>query len=304
GIDVGRLGGLATFLVNCALVISLAWLISRLFWLVLAGVEYRVEPDATAGSRSGVQAIADYSVLERLSPFRAGEAVPQISAQSAAEENAPDTALNLTFHGARLDGDEAGVAYISVGSEPQARFAIGDRIGTQQAVLERIYSDGVILRREGRLEKLQRRNESAIVSLGSRRNSTSIDGVSVADAVPSQGPVANAGQTSAVSTADASNTIETQMLRSDLVELTQSIRLEPREALGYSGYAVYPTRRSFLMAQAGLRPGDIVVSVGGRDMAAYEDLQAALDDLDTSATMTMAIVRDQALVDVNIQVTD
>lgn len=299
GLDVGRYGRILLFGANLMLVFCLAWLVAQLVWLVLAGPAHKIEPVSVAASGSGPQAAADYSVLERLSPFRQGS-VTEAGSFSAAEEDAPETALNLTFHGARIDAGDAGVAYISIGSGPQERFAVGDTIGNQQAVLERIYSDGVILRREGRLEKLQSKTERAIVSLGPRRNSASIDGVTVAEP-EAQVPVAAANAASVDSGASQDSIVQTRMTRTDMTDLAQSIRLEPQSALGLQGYAIYPTRRSALMAQAGLRPGDILVSVAGRPLADYEEVRAALDALDRENGVELGLVRDGQRLQLAIQ---
>ncbi len=79
-----------------------------------------------------------------------------IAETGAAEQPvaAPETRLNLELRGLRTSGDGNGEAIIALSATDEQSFAVGDEV-IDNTTLHRIDTDGVILQREGRFERLK-----------------------------------------------------------------------------------------------------------------------------------------------------
>lgn len=281
-----RAASIAFWVVVVISIAVLAMTGARSIWLALAGAGHDIALPS-AGVPASEQALGggDFTILERATPFREGpaEAVPT----DTESIDAAETSLNLTLHGV-LMGGAGGTAYISVGDAPQASFRVGDTLGSSRAQLERIYTDGVLLRRDGILEKLLRSDTSAIVTLGG-------EGPDAAPSTPED--VRETGSAPAQSDAGEAQgaaprtQLRAMLRRSDVIELANSIRLDPNTGDVDSGYSVFPVRNADLMARAGLKPGDVVQRIGGVVLNDETDLARILANIENETELTVALVR-------------
>lgn len=290
-LDIGRLNAVLAALVTALAVILLALAAARLFWAVVAGPATDIAPPSPAASRASA-VNADFSVLERATPFRRMQAGTAVAATpDTVASDAPDTALSLTLHGV-FGLDETAVAYISAGEGPQTAYRPGDRIdGLASVTVERILPDTVLLRREGRLERLTNRSPTrAIIPLnGAPREPIDAD---VAEAVPF-----GTGADEAVEEAPAqpppepTRRLAARINRAELEELAASLRIDPKNNGLDHGVSVFPTRNAALMQRAGLRAGDVVQRIGGVRIDGEADLARIIAEVENETVIEVALVR-------------
>ena len=279
-----RLLALLYWIVVLAALAVLAITAARAVWLVLSGAGHQVAlPSSGTPAALEELAAADFTILERATPFRPG-AVERVPTDTQSVD-AAETNLNLTLHGVLMGGDD-GTAYISVGDAPQASFQVGDTLGSSRAQLERIFADGVLLRRDGILEKLMRSEDAAIVTLGAVDTRAELS--DPADTAETEVASPEAEETTP---ADAPRLLRAGLTRSQIVELAASIRLDPNTGAVGQGFSVFPVRNAELMARAGLRPGDVVQRLGGVVLNSEADLARILANIENETEITVGLVR-------------
>lgn len=307
-LDAGRLLALARVGLTLLATGLLALAAARVTWIALAGAGHDVATPMVASGptarRAGAD--ADLSILERVTPFRAGPATadPQAEAEALA---APETELDLRLFGVRAGSDETGVAYIAAEGQEQAGYGVGDEIdGTDGVRLERIFSDSVLLRRNGQLERLMRGGEregTGIVTLGgARQPAPEATRALASPGAPADAAVGTTGRSQAPdpspSASNESDATESRRRlafigRAELLDLAQSIRLDPKTGgVEGGGFSVFPTRNAGLLAKAGLRPGDVVQRIGGIELTREADLGRVLSQLDGERRVDIRLVRD------------
>ena len=304
-LDAGRLLAVARAGLALAATIVLALVAARLSWILLAGAGHDVAtPMVVSGpvARTAAGGV-DVAILERVTPFRAGPATadPQAEAEALA---APETELDLRLFGVRAGSDETGVAYIAAEGQAQAGYRVGDEIdGAEGVTLERIFTDSVLLRRNGRLERLMRggeRDGAGIVTLGgARQPAPETPQVLSGPDAPGQAAATASGDGPQPASAapDAREEDEARrrlafLQRAELLDLAQSIRLDPKTGgVEGGGFSVFPTRNAGLLAKAGLRPGDVVQRIGGIELTEAADLGRVLSELDGERRVEIRLVR-------------
>lgn len=224
---------LAVLLAETGLVVILGLIAARLIWTLTTPDAFapRVETEAPAATPGvTVRGAQDWSVLWRFDPFfrDGGPAAPdEIS-------NAPETTLNLVLAGVRAEsGGQGGVAYIVTPDSVQGAFREREEI-IGGVTLTRVFHDRAIIDRNGEAESL-------MLDAGRRPFQA---GKSAAPA-----PAA-AGKTEVIEQAQAG-------------DLLARMQFEPyRGEGGVAGFMIRSDNHS-LLAEYGLRPGDVVLSIGG-----------------------------------------
>ena len=291
GVDTSRLMyvcALGILLVSLAV---LAWSLARLTWVILAEPGYDITVAQPSGAATGEAGAADFSLLERVTPFR------RQGGQDRAPEveviDAPETTLDLILHGVLMRADTGGVAYISVGEAGQKSYRVGDTIDAAGGVqIRRILPGAVILERDGQQERLANTRANAsegIVTLrDGERPAADAVGAAASDAeAPAPERVERPGTEAAPEPRRARATIT----RAEAEELAQSIRLDERTGNVEGGFSIFPTRRAELFARAGLRGGDVIQEVGGIRLDTVSDFERVFADLETQSVIDVRLVR-------------
>jgi len=299
--------GILNAIVRCglfALVISCGVVLAQLILSVVAGADWNRSIQTTTMTSSETFDRADLSALERITPFRV--IAPEISAAADFDpaSDTPETRLDLTLHGFRLDGDATtSIAVISSEGGDQQDYRVGDPIkGLADVYLVRIYADGVVIERQDEnewLPKLSGGEGGRIVSVGSKE----ADPGMVAEASPRRttnetpdpeasgsGPENEEERASPPSGPESRQDVT--ISRSELVLLAESIRFEGRSGSGEDGYTVFPKRNLDIFSRAGLRAGDVVTRVNGTELTASSDLEGAMAGLGDADTIEVSIRRD------------
>ena len=226
-------------------------------------------------------------------------------AQAAAPKeviDAPETKLNLELQGVFIaEDDNRSTAIIGQRSKVGELYAIGDRL-PGNATLASVYVDHVLIRRSGRVEKLMfsegklNIDKTNASTRGSRAVPHTRSGSTVSRAEleqirdrlrnaappnPDTGPTGNRG--------------------SGLEDYAQRLRQDPTSVLGEvglsavndgesSGYRVDASAQSAIR-QAGLQPGDVVVSVNGRPIGNVMNDTALIDQVMASSRVRVEVQR-------------
>lgn len=285
-------------LIAIAGIIVLALASARIVWLVAAGAEHQVSPPRASAVSGGPSVLADYSVLERITPFyRAGSQPVQATAIEIAPseaEEAPETDLDMTLHGVIASGVDAGRAVISVSSGEQIRYAIGDDIEDASGVsIHRIFADGVLINRSGEIERLPFRGDGALSAISLVGDAEpDLRGTQAAASPPTEASLASTSPPAP--TRPSPTKASAQLTRTEVFDLAAGIWFDPNTGQAGPGFAVFPTRNAALFQKAGLRPGDIVREAGGVLLTSEADFAQLLADLENQSSLDLLLIRNEA----------
>lgn len=247
------------------LVVTLAYLLAWTFWLIVEGPQDVIPPanlphlnlsggDHPRGRLSESQ-VAGWHLFGVYQP-KAGENTANQPV------SAPETNLQLSLLGLFQSTDpKQSSAIIAEKGQDAELYHIGDRI-PGNATLTEIYSDRVILRRQGRLETLR------LESFGS------LSGVS--EVTPPSRPAPSRQPAS---------------LSQERGVLIHRLGLEPVSQGSAQGYRIGAQAPRALLSQVGLKVGDVILSVNGHPLGTENSDLAALRSYRDKQTATIVVDR-------------
>lgn len=257
-------------MVDLALLVAIAWLLAGLTWQLLPAPQVSAGPKQTRSmQRATPPPQRDHAgeIVKRNLFGVAPTDAPRVEEPVA---EAPDTQLNLELRGVLAYNPEASaLAIISEGRSDEKVYAIGDEL-PGSATLEEVLADHVILKRNGRLEKLRL-----------PENST---------------PIAVAATTSRGASTDI-NQLTPGQLRDSIVknpmQFARKVRTIPHKENGkLVGYKLRARDYQGVLAQYGLQPNDIVTEVNGTALNNPKTSLRALRSLATATEINATILRD------------
>ena len=263
-----------------ALAVALAVLLARIAWLVIepGGAVSRVEtlgqyqasPSQTQASQTRSP---DYDLLVSLNPFdRTGQDVEAIV------PDAPETKLNLVLKGVRATADGGGSAMIQTPDNRMQIYRPGDAI-LEGVLLDRVFGDRIILRKDGATEALLMRS--------------TLDRLSVLTGPDDAGnpPQPFTG------TSDTAGAASPPKVRSTADSFLMNLEINPvHRGQTFVGYEVGARADAGLLRDAGLEPGDIVLSINGRPVSGITPGDFA-KEFSVSETIRLRIDRDGRIMD-------
>jgi general secretion pathway protein C len=224
--------------VTAVLVIAIAYQLATLTWTLVPGSSPAGAPALQPSNGAGSEVSRDLSALTDSHLFgEADRAAPVVTAVV----DAPDTTLSLTLKGILShEQDPNGSVIISANRGEDRNYRVGQTIeGADGATLHSVYSDRVLLDRNGRLETLRLPKEL----------SASASGMALAPPMPQSQP--SAGSLREVIGANAGR-------------LSDIVRLAPHLQEGrVVGFRVNPGRDTATFEALGLRAGDVVTDING-----------------------------------------
>lgn len=259
---------------------------ARLTWLWLEPAPTvtapRIQPaTVTTSGRSGNPEQLGALLAER-HLFGQFEAVAPEAPEQPTE--APETRLNMTLQAVLARGsDGSGFAIISRGGGQSSAFSVGDDI-FNQATLSAVYSDRVIIDRDGQLETLryERRGSSDLLQANNEPSGTDR---SFSESIDQAQQQVERGEDVQAQVEQMVSYVQ-QRANSDPQGLLNEVGLE---ATG-SGYQV--TQNARQLAMAGLRPGDVVTAVNDQAVGNIGQDQALLNQvLQTGGELKIQIQR-------------
>jgi general secretion pathway protein C len=284
-------------LVNIALIIFMSLTVANgvLFYMEMSA------PAETGPIRPGSVQPAESSPVYKVSDLELFGRLQEVAAPTEVID-APETKLNLELQGVFIaEDDKRSTAIIGQRNKLGELYSIGDRL-PGNATLASVFVDHVLIRRGTRVEKLMFSEgklniAKATASTGSsqtvpgtRPGSTTsraeLEQIrdrlrNAAPPNPEAGPVSNRG--------------------SGLQDYTRRLRQDPISALGEvgisavsegesGGYRVDASAQSAIR-QAGLQPGDVIVSVNGRPVGNVMNDTALIDQVMASSRVRVEVQR-------------
>jgi general secretion pathway protein C len=272
-VDAGTVNRILPPVVSLLLVVLIAWQMSRMIWMLVPGSaigdavplpDTLPESTSVQNSSTDVQFIADTHIFGTADVEDSG---PLLIAQ--ADEDLADTRLvNLTLNGTvASEIPNYSVAIISDDGEDQEVYIIGDSVGNN-TTLHAVYADRVVLNEKGVLTNLKLPREFKDVPVSNRRRTTSTR-----------------------QSSDNSQSIQA-VVTQNLTKLTDVIRPTPYRVDGKQvGFRVYPGRDRRKFAALGLRPGDIIKDIDGKELTDASQAMQVFQSLGTSEQVTVTIER-------------
>ncbi|GGB57640.1 type II secretion system protein N [Blastomonas aquatica] len=250
-LPVGLYGWLRALLV-LALIIQLA----RLIWTVVTPIaplgDWQARTANVMSAPSRAALFASFDGFDR-------------AAAATGDASAAVTSLDLTLYGLRMNEASGGGSAIIAGSDGvQRSYDVGEEVASGVTLVQVLF-DHVVLERGGL-------RESLFID-----QSVPADTVGDTAAAPATGaqplPVVQAGPL----TAEA---------------ITAGISFAPRTENGRAtGFAVTPKADGAVFAQAGFKPGDIVVEINGRKVSSVADGAALAGQLRPGARLSLLVER-------------
>jgi len=252
------------------LVVAIAYQLASLTWALAPGATPTAAPAARVVPTSGSAPVSDYGVLMNSGLF--GVAAEQPAQPVAQVIDAPDTTLSLTLKGIlSKEGDPNGSVIIANSRNEEKAYFVGQTIeGADGATLHSVYSDRVLLNRNGRLETLR---------LPKDPSQTSGSQVAMASPLPQAAPQ------------------QPVTLRETLTEnatrLSEIVRLAPHVQEGQVvGFRVNPGRDRATFEALGLQPGDVVTDINGTVLDDPSQGLAVFQALGESTQANVTVLRD------------
>lgn len=258
------------------LVVLLAHGLARLTW-TLWPTPTTLPPTPTArGAGDGGTSTQDRDLARVASLHLFGEAGQQAQRQREAPVDAPETQLNLTLSGVLYNEDQAAARAIIAGARgPEKFYRVGDQL-PGGATLDAIYRDRVILLRNGRHETLR---------LPEDRKGTAMESYTADNGRGGEPRVSTGGGQESLSD-------YRQQLLEDPAKIQQYLQGRPEMRNGEMvGFRVEPGSNPRMFQMTGLQPGDIVTAVGNVQIDSPDKGFQVFDELSSSDSVTLTVIR-------------
>ncbi|HUT70445.1 MAG TPA: type II secretion system protein N [Desulfatiglandales bacterium] len=224
-------------------------------------------------SKAFYQAIVDRNI------FVTAEAEPEERSGEELEELEP-TSLKIALLGTAVGGQQEGFAVIEeVGKRKQGLYRVGDSV--QGATVKRILRGKVVLSVDEKDEILMMKEENA-----SRGEPES----------PKE-PSAEREATVMVKRSEVDESLK------DVHQLLSQVRIRPHFTDGVAdGLAVSNIKPDSIFARMGLRNGDIVQGLNGRNIQTPDDVMEVYQRLKSGSRVTVQVMRDGEEKIINYQI--
>ena len=215
------------------------------------------------------------------------------------EADAPTTKLNLELQGVFIaENTERSTAIVSERNKSGELFEIGERL-PGNAILSAVFEDHILIRRGSRMEKLMfTDNKYQIEKITSGRQGTigtnqRKDQENLANFQKIQNPIHQGG--------GASSTTMPESNDDTLDTYRKKFQTDPKATLGSAGFTAVSDGESKgyrvgndaqkVIRQAGLQPGDVVLSVNGRAVGVASSDGALIDQVMNASRVRVEVQR-------------
>jgi len=266
-----RLPGVVSLVMAILLGIALA----NLIWALIPSPKsaaWRPAPAPASAQPSGAAArpagTIDVAAIQSANLFGQYQAAPVENAGQAPESTLPLKLLGIL---ASSDNERYSRALIEVAAGDERPFGLGAQV-VSGTTLQAILPDRVVLSRGGRLETLHLEKEAASAGGG------------VQDYTPPPPPSAPGGAMPLAQIRD-------QVLQ-DPNRAGDYVRVQPANKDGHlQGYRIYPGKDRSILAQAGLKPGDLVTEVNGVQLDDASKALKMLSELKDASELNLVVDR-------------
>lgn len=207
----------------------------------------------------------------------------RVSGAAQAQGPATVTSLQLTLFGTRMDNTQArGAAIIAGPDGVQKSVAVGEEV-VPGVVLKSVAFDHVTLDRGGRSEDLFLDQSGAAGTAAADASSAGIS-APPAPLMPGTAPPPPPAPPSTIAPASGGGTVSPQQLRSEISAI-------PRIESGKINGVTVRGRGGAAFRAAGLRDGDVITSVAGRDISGPADLDMLTRARAAGGTLSLTVER-------------
>ncbi|MCC5887366.1 MAG: hypothetical protein JJT88_13110 [Gammaproteobacteria bacterium] len=289
------------------LAILIAWTLADGVWFFLGGAETDVTTPASSPQRAVAvdRQVASARDIAAMDLFGRADSSADVVAVDA-----PETRLQLELQGVFLGtADGTSSAIVAERNRDGRLFFVGDRM-PGNAELVRVLEDRIVLRRGGALETLRFPEASAARGFATGTPAGMSDASSAEALLDTSGGSGTAGlearrrpppSTPTQAAAGGDQTTGTdlrelvsnyrQRLESDPDSTLRDLGVEAVQLGDSQGYRVGNEASSADLARIGLRPGDVVLTVNGRQVTELQQDAAAVDGIIDSGTARLEIQR-------------
>ena len=246
--------------------------------------------DSTTASSSAItQPTFKVSSLELFGRLEVAETLPQAL-------DAPETKLNLELQGIFIAQDvKLSTAIVAQKNKTGELFAIGDKL-PGNATLAAVFEDHVLIRRGTRIEKLLFSDSKfQFVSDRSPASTSPRSGGGISD--PTQSRLRSAKNSISDKNESNNNSINNspintyqEKLRSDLQGTLSKAGITPVSTGESNGYKVGADAQGAIK-QAGLQPGDVILSINGKPVGVASNDSALMAQVMASSRVRVEVRR-------------
>lgn len=277
------------------IIIGIAYSLATAGWYLVSGPTPAALTDAKPGVKAGSKAA--FSVADITSHNLFGHAK---DAAAPAAYDAPETRLKLTLEGVfEAETPEESAAIVSEQGKPGELFLVGGKM-PGNAVLAEVHADRIVLRRNGVSETLRFSDQPTMLT-ANNHDEAPMPMVEGSEAMPEE-PVPDSSnpepaeappETAAGDSAAIGNVVQSyrDRLQQDPVGTLNSLGVAPVASGGAQGYRVDSLASSPYLAQTGLQPGDVVLSVNGRPVGDIQQDQAQIDNIVAQGSARLEVQR-------------
>ena len=265
------------------IVVAIAWVVADTAMFLLAGPAEvpaaSLEPgDAVPEEQFPAFEIASWELFGS-----AEDDAGNGDAASAATEGLATTGLSLVLVGVFVaDESQASAALVAQPNRKAKRYRIGDRL-PGRAILEAVYRDRVVIRRGGVRELIRFPEPKERFAVASR----SEDDLAASSATPA----AASSPAPLPSGSSPPPRSRPPMPEGDPASILYDAGLTPVKPGAAEGYALGELAANPVLRQAGLRPGDRILSVNGRAVGNVELDQAEFESVMAAGTARIEVQR-------------
>ena len=261
------------------IVVAIAWVVADTATFLLAGPA-EVPTSALEPGAAATEEQFPASEIASWELFGSAEAARDAAATEATEGLAT-TALSLVLVGVfAADETQASAALIAQPSRKAKRYRIGDRL-PGRATLEAVYRDRVVIRRGSVRELIRFPEPKERFAVASRSTAQM-----AAEAAPADAPSPESS-----SAPSPRPSPRPPMPEGDPASILYDAGLTPVKPGAAQGYALGELAANPVLRQAGLRPGDRILSVNGRAVGNVELDQAEFASVVAAGTARIEVQR-------------
>jgi general secretion pathway protein C len=267
-------------IISVILVIALGYTLAQFSWQFYLQQQEQmpITPVTTTLGATKLAARPQQNIRQITSSHLLGMTTTQ-AGNVPAQDKAPVTKLNLVLRGVlAAQPASLGAAIIAAGKGKEEVYGIGDTI--QRGVkLSEILSDHVIIDRQGKLEKLVLVKSRGLSATGKRSNSR---------------------QSSRFSTGSLGD-IRKEIMKNPTSFGEYALPVVVKQNGKQVGYRLKPQKKGALLAEYGIKPGDIITEINGVKLDKPQNGIKALRQLSSASEVSLVVKRGQSFVPLNIQ---
>jgi general secretion pathway protein C len=216
--------------------------------------------------------------------------------------DAPETHLRLTLEGVfQAEQPEESAAIVAEQNKPGELFLVGGKLPGNVTLTE-VHADRIVLKRNGVLETLRFSDEAPLLTAANRGDampSPESSDMSGDDSPQMPEPPPDTSEPPAEAAADPNSSaslgsvVESyrERLQQDPTATLNSLGVAPVSSSGAQGYRLDNIANSPYLAQTGLQPGDVVLSVNGRPVGDVQSDQAEMASIIAQGSARLEVQR-------------